>query len=128
MNKRNLPPHLKRRVGLAHLTFMPHLAYTLHQEESAMASIIKDSKSVKAFGTVKLDAKKRISLPKSVLTDDVIYYQVYHNKLGQIILDPQVQIPTSELWLYSPAVLKELDKALANVAKGKVSKVKRSDL
>ena len=93
-----------------------------------MATIIKDSKSVKAFGTVKLDAKKRISLPKSVLTEDVIYYQVYHNKLGQIILDPQVQIPTSELWLYSPAVLKAVDKGLNALAKGKLIKGKRSDL
>lgn len=93
-----------------------------------MATIIKDNKSIKAFGTVKLDAKKRLSLPRSVLTDNVIYYQVYHNKLGQIILDPQIQIPASELWLYSPAVLKAIDRGLADVANGRVSKVKRNDL
>ena len=49
--------------------------------------------------SVKPDAKKRVVLPKA-LVEEGITYHIYTNKFGQIVLDPQVTIPASELWLF----------------------------
>jgi len=38
-------------------------------------------------------------LPKSLVGEGVMYH-IYSNSMGQIILDPQVAIPASELWLF----------------------------
>lgn len=64
---------------------------------------------------VKLDAKKRIVLSKIQVAEGTTYH-IYRNSLGQIVLDPQVSIPASELWLF------ENDNALALVDKGMLSK------
>lgn len=61
--------------------------------------------------TVKPDAKKRITLP-NILVQDGVIFRICHNSDGQILLDPQVIIPASELWL-----LKD-KKALALIDKG----------
>jgi hypothetical protein len=46
------------------------------------------------------------------------------NSFGQIVLDPQVTIPASELWLFNnPAALASVQRGLADAAQGKLSKV-----
>ena len=91
--------------------------------------VIKDNKLMELPGTVKPDAKKRVVLPRSALSDDVEYYRVYVNKFGQIVLDPQVSIPASEAWLYkNPVALKLVEQGLEDIAKGRLVKGKRSDL
>ena len=62
--------------------------------------IIKDKNFTRVADSIKPDARKRVSLPKSIVGEDVMY-NVYSNSLGQIILDPQVTIPTSEIWLFN---------------------------
>jgi len=65
-----------------------------------MATIIKDPNNLKKIaGSVKPDAKKRVVLPKSLVREGITYH-IYVNSDGQIILDPQVTIPASELWLF----------------------------
>lgn len=64
-----------------------------------MVSILKDSELTKVADSVKPDAKKRVVLPKSLVREGTTY-AVYKNSLGQIVLDPQVTIPASELWLF----------------------------
>ena len=76
-----------------------------------MVSILKDTKLTKVADNVKPDAKKRVVLPKSLVREGVTY-AVYKNSMGQIVLDPQVTIPASELWLF------ENKDALALVDKG----------
>jgi len=64
-----------------------------------MVTIIRDTDLTRVAGNVKPDSKKRIVLPSALVQEGVIYH-VYHNSVGQIILDPQVTIPASELWLF----------------------------
>jgi len=64
-----------------------------------------------------------VVLPKSLVKEDITYH-IYSNDLGQIVLDPQVTIPASEIWLFkSPEALASVRRGLSDAAKGKVSKV-----
>lgn len=80
-----------------------------------MVTIIKDNNLTRVPGSVKPDTKKRVILPKSLVKEDIIYH-IYSNSYGQIILDPQVTIPASELWLF------ENEDALALVDRGMLEK------
>jgi len=64
-----------------------------------MVSIIKDTDLTIVAEGVKPDSKKRVVL-SGVLIGEGITYHVYTNIFGQIVLDPQVTIPASELWLF----------------------------
>ena len=88
-----------------------------------MVSILKDTKLTKVADNVKPDAKKRVVLPKSLVREGITY-AVYKNSMGQIVLDPQVTIPASELWLFeNKDALALVQQGLSDVAKGKVSKI-----
>jgi hypothetical protein len=88
-----------------------------------LATIIKDTDLEMVAASVKPDAKKRVVLPKA-LVEEGITYHIYANKLGQIVLDPQVTIPVSELWLFkNPSALASVQRGLADAAQGKVSKI-----
>ena len=78
-----------------------------------MVTIIKDTDLTRVPGSVKPDTKKRIVLPNILVREDIIYH-IYYNSSGQILLDPQVPIPASELWLF------ENKDALALVDRGMV--------
>ena len=82
------------KVGKTHLTQSP-----INGIIFTMTPIIKDKKWIKRLNNIKPDARRRVSLPKS-LVDEGIMYHIYSNSMGQIILDPQVTIPASELWLF----------------------------
>ncbi len=64
-----------------------------------MVTIMRDKDYSRIGGIVKPDTKKRIVLPNALVQKDIIYH-MYHNSIGQILLDPQVPIPASELWLF----------------------------
>jgi hypothetical protein len=84
-----------------------------------MATIIKDQKLVRVGKPVTPDSRKRVVLPKTVVREGVTYY-VYHNSLGQIILDPQASIPASELWVFeNKDVLASIDKGIRESLIGK---------
>ena len=89
---------------------------------------IKDNDFHVIADSVKPDAKKRVVLPK-VLNEPGVTYRVYSNSIGQIILDPQVSIPASELWLYqNPEALASFNRGLEDVAQGRVSEINLDDL
>jgi hypothetical protein len=88
-----------------------------------MATIIKDEELTMIAHSVKPDAKKRVILT-NVPMEKGITYHVYMNSLGQIVLDPQVTIPASELWLFNnPSALASVRRGLSDAAQGKTSKV-----
>ena len=72
---------------------------------------IRDTDFKTIAGSVKPDSKKRVILPK-MLVKEGITYNIGSNSAGQIILDPQVTIPASELWLFKDK------EALASVDRG----------
>ncbi|MDO8472447.1 MAG: hypothetical protein Q7T05_01375 [Dehalococcoidia bacterium] len=87
-----------------------------------MAGIIRDEKLTRIADSVKLDAKRRVLLPKVNARDGVTYH-VYMNRIGQIILDPQVSVPVSEAWLFEDKdLLASIDNGMADSAKGRIVK------
>jgi len=87
------------------------------------AMIIKDTDFQRVAESVKPDAKKRVVLPKTQVMEGVTYH-IYSNSIGQIVLDPQVTIPASEVWLLNnPNALASVRRGLSDAAQGRVSKV-----
>jgi len=85
-----------------------------------MVTEIKDYKRV--AGSVKPDTKKRVVLPAALVWEGVTFH-IYHNSRGQILLDPQVTIPASELWVFeNKDILASIDKGMAESANGQVIK------
>lgn len=88
-----------------------------------MDMIIKDTVFEKVADGVKPDAKRRVVLQGVQIQEGVIYH-IYKNTIGQIILDPQVTIPASEIWLFNnPKALSSVMRGLSDAAQGRVSKV-----
>lgn len=84
---------------------------------------IRDKDLTRVAEGVKPDSRRRVVLPKA-LEGEGITYHIYHNSLGQIILDPQVSIPASEAWLFNnPDALALVRQGLSDAAQGRVSKV-----
>ena len=93
-----------------------------------MVTIIKNTDFKDIAKNVRPDAKKRVVLPKALVREDITYH-IYSNDLGQILLDPQVTIPASEVWLFrDPEALASVRRGLADSANGKVSKVNKKSL
>ena len=80
-----------------------------------MIPIIKDLTRV--AGSVKPDIRKRVILPSALVQEGVVFH-IWHNSIGQILLDPQVTIPASELWLF------ENKDALASVDRGMLESIR----
>jgi hypothetical protein len=88
-----------------------------------MNTIIKSNKFTRVSKSVKPDAKKRVVLPKELVGEDIIFH-IYRNELGQILLDPQVTIPASEMWVFqNRETLKKAQRGLADIVEGRYSKV-----
>lgn len=88
-----------------------------------MVTIIRDIEFTGIAKGVKPDSKKRVVLPKALVQEGITYH-IYHNRIGQIILDPQVTIPASEAWLFNNSdALALVRRGLSDAAQGKVSKV-----
>lgn len=85
--------------------------------------VIKDQSFEKIAESVKPDAKKRVYL-HSIPIQEGISYHIYVNKLGQIILDPQINVPAYEAWLFNnPEALASVKRGLKDAAQGKISKL-----
>lgn len=78
-----------------------------------MESVIKDSHFRLVTEIQKPDAKKRLSLGHAIEQSGVAY-NIYRNRLGQIVLDPVKAVPAYETWLF------ENKEALASVKRGLV--------
>ncbi|MFA5307915.1 MAG: hypothetical protein WC370_00330 [Dehalococcoidales bacterium] len=86
-----------------------------------MTGIIQDMDFTGIAKSVKPDAKKRVVLPKALVREDVTYH-IYANSAGQIVLDPQVTIPASELWLFQDKeALAAIDRGMAESKSGQTT-------
>jgi hypothetical protein len=92
------------------------------------SKIIKNDKFRRVATNVKPDAKKRIAILKACQADEVTYH-VYCNEIGQIILDPQISIPASEIWLYNdPEAREAVTTGLKEASQGKTFKINLDEL
>ena len=90
--------------------------------------IIKNDKFRKIASNIKPDTKKRIVLSKAPVAEGVTYH-IYCNEIGQIILDPHISIPTSEVWLYkNPSAREAVEAGLREAAEGKITKINQNEL
>jgi hypothetical protein len=89
---------------------------------------VKDGNFTKIAHGIRPDAKRRIVISK-ITRDDDITYHIYRNNIGQIVLDPQVIIPASEVWLFkNPEALASVRRGLKEAAEGKVTEISIDDL
>jgi hypothetical protein len=87
-----------------------------------MTNIIKDEDFQRVAESVKPDSKKRVVIAKAHIQEGITYH-IYGNSMGQILLDPQVTIPASELWLFeNKEALASVDKGMAESMNGQVTK------
>lgn len=92
------------------------------------SKIIKNDKFRRVATNIKPDSKKRITISKACQGNEVSYH-VYCNEIGQIILDPQVSVPASEIWLYNdPEAREAVAVGLKEAAQGRVSKINLDEL
>lgn len=76
-------------------------------------------KILENYPNIRPDAKGRIPLGR--LAEGVSSFKVSLDKDNRIILDPQVEIPANEKWLYDNQVaLKQVKKGLEDSAAGRV--------
>jgi hypothetical protein len=89
---------------------------------------VKNGDFEKIADSVKPDSKKRVVL-HGVQTVHGVTYHIYKNSIGQILLDPQVTIPASELWLFNnQEAFASVMRGLSDAAQGRVSKVDTDSL
>ena len=82
-------------------------------------ALIKNRKFEKVAQGMAPDEKKRVTLGKA-LADPEVTFDIYVNKLGQIVLDPRKSIPAHEAWIYeNPKVLQSFNQGLKEAAEGK---------
>lgn len=82
------------------------------------SDIIKDQRFEIVAQGLAPDNKRRLSLGKA-LADASVTFNLYVNKLGQIILDPQKTIPAHEAWIFEdPKTLNSIKRGLKQAAKG----------
>ncbi len=96
---------------------------------SSMVIKIRDEDFIeRSDKVIKPDPRRRVSLPKTLVSEGVMY-KIYSNSIGQIMLDPQVAIPASELWLFQNAkALASIKRGFTDAAEGRVSKINLDDL
>jgi len=83
---------------------------TAYPFNMAMTQVIRDPEFELMVESQKPDSKKRLSIGQAMVAG--VAYAIYRNSLGQIVLDPVVTIPASEVWLFKNK------KALASVKRG----------
>lgn len=92
------------------------------------SQIIKNDNFREIAANVKPDGKKRIVLSKAPVAEGVTY-RIYCNEIGQIILDPHVSIPASEVWLYKDReAFEAVEAGIREASEGKITKIDLNDL
>jgi hypothetical protein len=78
---------------------------------------------MQAVTKLKLDGKRRLSIGKLV-TEEVTGFNVTKYEDGRIMLEPTVDIPAREVWLFrNPKALAAVKKGLQEAASGKTKKL-----
>jgi hypothetical protein len=88
------------------------MARTKDQDQDHLVLVARD---------IRPDAKKRVTLGKALTgLDEDVRFDVYRKENGQILLDPQISIPASEVWLYrNPEAIEAVRRGLQEAQDGK---------
>ena len=79
------------------------------------------------LATKTIDERERISIGKYLKNFKRV--RIYQNKAGEILIQPIVEIPASELWLYkNKQASKAVQSGLKDATEGKISKLNLKSL
>lgn len=85
-------------------------------------SVLRIDDEFKEIGTKTIDDRNRITLGD--LVSGYKRVRLYKNDRGEFFLQPTIEIPASELWLFNnKESLKAVQMGLKDVAEGKISKL-----
>jgi len=89
--------------------------------------LVKIDDEFEEIGTRTIDERKRLTLGD--LIKDFRRVRLYRNERGQLLIQPVVEIPASELWLFeNKEALEGVKRGLKDVAEGRVSKLDLDEL
>ena len=85
-----------------------------------MPTLVKDSHFELISESCKPDARRRLTLG-TALAQPGVAYNIYRNRLGQVMLDPVKAVPAYETWLFAnkPA-LEAVKQGLMDSAAGRI--------
>jgi hypothetical protein len=87
-----------------------------------MSTLVEDTRFELVIEILKPDAKRRLKLGRAMAQAGVAY-NVYRNRLGQIMLDPVKAVPAYEAWLFeNKPALASVKRGLAQSAAGRTKK------
>ena len=90
-------------------------------------NILKINKEFQELGTRTIDERNRLTL--GLLIKGSKRVRIYKNDHGDLLLQPLVELPASELWVFeNEEVIKSLRKGLRDAASGRLSKLNLEDL
>ncbi len=88
---------------------------------------LKVDDEFKEVDTRTVDDRNRLTLGELLKGSKRV--RLYKNNRGEVLLQPVVEIPASELWLFqNKEALENVKKGLKDAAEGRISKVKIDEL
>jgi hypothetical protein len=92
-----------------------------------MNNILQVNDSFKEIGTRTIDERNRLTVGEILKGFKRI--RLYQSDSGDVLLQPIVEIPASELWLYqNPEAINDVREGLRDAAQGKVSRLDPEEL
>ncbi len=89
--------------------------------------VLKIEDEFEEVATRTVDGRNRLTLGE--LPKGSKRVRVYKNDRGEVLLQPVVEIPASEVWLFkNEKALESVKKGLKEASEGKISKLKLEDL
>jgi hypothetical protein len=88
---------------------------------------LKVNEEFKEIGTRAIDDRNRLTLGELLKGSKRV--RLYKNNRGEVLVQPVVEIPASELWLFQhKEALENVKKGLQDVAEGRISKLNLDEL
>jgi len=92
-----------------------------------MQNNIKINDDFQEIGTKTIDERNRLTLGE--IFKDYKRVRLYKNDRGEVLLQPIVEIPASELWLFqNKEALESVQKGLKDASEGKIAKINLDEL
>ena len=92
-----------------------------------MQNSINISENFQEIGTKTMDERNRITLGE--LFKGFKRIRLFRNDRGEVLLQPIVEIPASELWLYrNKEAFQSVQRGLREAAEGKITKLNLEEL
>lgn len=94
---------------------------------SLKKNILKINKEFQELGTRTIDERNRLTIGPLLKGSKRV--KIFKNDHGDLLLQPLVEVPASELWVFeNKEVLKSLRKGLRDAASGRLSKLNPEDI